>query len=188
MPSAPPSVLVTPRLVLRRWREEDVEPFAAMNADPEVMRWFPAPLTHAETVAMVDRLEAGFAERGHGLWALERRDSGEFIGFTGLAPMPEGSPGQGGTEVGWRLARAAWGHGFATEAARASLDDGFGRVGLDEVWSWTAVGNTASQAVMRRLGLREHSRSLHPRLPVDHPLAEHVTYHRDRSRWPMPLP
>ncbi|WP_404383928.1 GNAT family N-acetyltransferase [Knoellia locipacati] len=175
MPAAPPTLLRTDRLVLRRWRGSDLEPFAALNADPEVMRYFPHPLSRTEGDALVERTEATFGRLGHGLWAVERQDTSAFIGFVGLAPMHPGSPGAGGVEVGWRLASSVWGQGFATEAARASISDGIRRLGLDEIWSWTAVLNTPSQAVMRRLGMREHSRSMHPDLPAGHPLTEHVT-------------
>lgn len=136
---------------------------------------------------MVGRVDGYFDRLGYGLWAVDRLDmgpAGDFIGFVGLAPMHPGSPGAGGVDVGWRLTPPAWGHGFATEAARASVTDGIRRLGLDEIWSWTAVLNTPSQAVMRRLGMREHTRGLHPDLPPDHPLAEHVTFHLDARDWP----
>src|ERR1700691_4888579 len=128
----------TDRLIMRRWTESDREPYAALNADPEVMRYFPAPLSRAQSDAHIDRMEARFAENGVGLWALEVAESGALIGFTGLAPMPAGLPGAGGTEVGWRLAQAAWHQGYASEAARAALNVAFTGVGLDEIWSITA--------------------------------------------------
>jgi RimJ/RimL family protein N-acetyltransferase len=168
----------TDRLVLRRWREEDRAPFAELNGDPETLVFFPSTLTKAESNAFVDRIEAGFEQRGYGLWALEVRETGEFIGFTGLAPMPEDVPGgPGGTEIGWRLARTAWHHGYATEAARAALDVAFTGAGLPEIWSYTSVLNTPSQSVMRRIGMTEAARFEHPRLPGGNPLKPHVTYH-----------
>jgi RimJ/RimL family protein N-acetyltransferase len=167
----------TARLLLRRWRAADREPFAAMNADPVVMRHFPRPLTRAESDGFVDRIEARFEEQGFGLWVLEPLDAGGFLGFTGLNPMPdEGVPGAGGMEVGWRLARLAWGHGYATEAALEALRVAE-QVGLPEVWSMTAVRNLRSQAVMRRIGLREHALFDHPALPEGHPVQRHVVYH-----------
>jgi RimJ/RimL family protein N-acetyltransferase len=172
--------LTTDRLLLRRWRDGDREPFAAMNADPEVMQHFPAPLDRAASDALVDRIEALFVEQGFGLWALEVRSSGEFIGFTGLHPMPAGTPGAGGTEVGWRLARAAWHRGYATEAALAAVRIAFDGAGLRRLWSMTAAANTASQAVMRRLGMTFHSRFEHPRLPAGHPVHPQVAYVLDR--------
>ncbi len=152
--------------------------FAAMNADPEVMRYFPAPLDRTASDAFVDRIEARFEQLGYGLWALEVEESGEFIGFTGLNPMPDAVPGAGGTEVGWRLARAAWGQGYATEAALAALDVG-ARAGLPEVWSMTAVLNLPSQAVMRRIGLQPHATFDHPAVPAGHPVRPHVVYRAD---------
>ena len=117
--------LRTDRLVMRRWQDGDRGPFAALNADPHTMRFFPATLDRAASDAMVDRLEERFEAQGFGLWALEVAHTGRFIGFTGLNPMPDDVPGAGGTEVGWRLARAAWHHGYATEAARAALTVAF---------------------------------------------------------------
>jgi RimJ/RimL family protein N-acetyltransferase len=163
--------LRTERLLLRRWRESDREPFAALNADPEVMRYFPAPLSREESDAFVDRVEARFEESGFGLWALER--DGEFLGYTGLAPA-EGLPFSPALEVGWRLTRRAWGHGYATEAARAAL-----AVGLevaDSVVSFTAVTNERSWRVMERLGMRREGTFEHPRVPVGSPLRPHYLY------------
>ena len=168
----------TDRLLMRRWRDTDREPFAAMNADPETMRYFPATLDRAASDAMVDLLEQRFDERGYGLWAMELTATGEFIGFTGLNPMPDDVLGRPGVEVGWRLARHAWHHGYATEAAAAALDVAFSRLGLPEIWSFTSVLNEPSQAVMRRIGLTESFRFEHPRIPRGDPLRPHVMYHR----------
>lgn len=171
---------------MRRWRESDRDPFAAMNADPEVMRHFPHLQPREESDASIDRFEARFAESGFGSWALERQDTGEFIGFTGLNPMPDGVPGEGGMEVGWRLARHAWGHGYATEAARAALDLAFGPLGFAEIWSMTAVTNVPSTAVMRRLGMSEHAFFDHPRVPEGHPVRPHVLYRVTAAQWRAP--
>ncbi|MGA3151828.1 MAG: GNAT family N-acetyltransferase [Streptosporangiaceae bacterium] len=171
----------TSRLMMRRWRDNDRDLYAAMNADPEVMRYFPAPLDRAASDGSVDRIEELFERQGFGLWALEVISTGQFIGFTGLNPMPEGVPGAGGMEVGWRLARHAWHHGYATEAARAAVGVAFGGAGLDEIWSITAVLNEPSQAVMRRLGMTVHARFEHPVLPVGHPIRAHVAYRLPRS-------
>ncbi|NQX35848.1 GNAT family N-acetyltransferase [Herbiconiux sp. VKM Ac-2851] len=160
-------------MLLRRWLPDDRPPFAAMNADPEVMRYFPAPLTQSESDALASRADASFEEHGFGLWALELRESREFLGFTGLAPMPDGF---GGVEVGWRLARAFWGAGYATEAARASIRVAFDTLGLDEVSSVTAVVNERSQAVMRRLGMVSVEHFDSPRVPAGSPLVPHVRY------------
>ena len=155
-----------------------------MNADHEVMRYFRAPLTRLESDAFVDRIEAFFEDRGFGLWALELRDSGRFVGFTGLWPMPADAPGEGGIEVGWRLARRAWGSGYATEAAGAAVDLAFGPLALSELWSMTAAANERSQAVMRRLGMSLYAHRTHPTLPSGHPLSAQVVYRMARGSRP----
>jgi RimJ/RimL family protein N-acetyltransferase len=165
---------------MRRWRESDRAPYAALNADPDTMRYFPATLDRAASDAMVDRIESRFDEQGFGLWALEVADGAEFVGFTGLNPMPDGVPGAGGIEVGWRLARHAWHHGYATEAAVAAVEVGFSGFGLAEIWSMTSVLNEPSQAVMRRLGMTEFTHFEHPSIPVGHPLRPHVLYRLPR--------
>ncbi len=175
-PTARFDVLSTERLLMRRWQDADREPFAALNGDPLTMQFFPETLDRAASDAFVDRIESRFDEQGYGLWALELMATGEFIGYTGLNPMPDGVPGAGGMEVGWRLARRAWHQGYATEAARAALGVAFDGAGLAEVWSITAVLNEPSIAVMRRIGLTEHSRFEHPRIPVGHPVRLHVAY------------
>ena len=175
--------LRTERLLMRRWRDADRRPFAAMNADPEVMRYFPAALDRAASDESVDRIEALFERQGFGLWALEEAATGRFLGFTGLNPMPTGVPGAGGMEVGWRLAQHAWHRGYATEAAMAAVDVAFTGAGLAEVWSMTAVLNEPSQAVMRRLGMVLHANFDHPSVPVGHALRPHVVY---RLQSPLP--
>jgi RimJ/RimL family protein N-acetyltransferase len=175
----------TKRLVMRRWRDTDRKPFAALNADAETMRYFPSTLDGAASDALVDVIESRFAHRGFGLWALETAATGEFIGFTGLnQPIPDGIPGAGGVEIGWRLARHSWHHGYATEAATAALDVAFNGVGLAEIWSFTAVLNEPSQAVMRRIGLTEFARFDHPRIPAGHPLRPHVMFHLTKPAGP----
>lgn len=176
--------LRTARLLMRRWLDSDREPFAAINADPETMRFFSKRLSREDSDQMVDRIEERFARQGWGLWALEVAGTGEFIGFTGLNPMPDGVPGADGTEIAWRLDKRAWHQGYATEAARAALGVAFGGAGLDEVWSMTAVLNEPSQAVMRRLGLAEFSRFDHPKIPPGDPLRPYVTYRGERSPAP----
>ena len=173
--------LRTERLVMRRWLDSDREPFAVLNADPQTMVFFPQTLDREASDKLVDLIEERFDQQGYGLWALEIAVTGEFIGFTGLNPMPDGVPGAGGLEVGWRLDRHAWHHGYATEAARAALGVAFDGVGLEEIWSITAILNEPSQAVMRRLGLTEVARFDHPRVSAGHPLQPHVAYHRSRA-------
>jgi ribosomal-protein-alanine N-acetyltransferase len=172
----------TQRLVLRPFTDDDRAPFAALSADPVVMEHFAAPLSRAASDAFVDRVQATWRTRGWGLWALERRDSGEFIGYTGLWPVSDDVPVDAEVEVGWRLAAAHWGHGFATEAARVALSVAV-ELALPEVVSFTAVANLRSQAVMRRLGMTPAGEFDHPRVPVGHPARRHVLYRlRDAPR------
>lgn len=146
------SELRTERLVLRGWRESDLAPWAAMNADPEVREYFPGILTREQSDASVARFQAEIDRRGWGWWAVEVIGTGEFIGFTGLDPVEEGMPFTG-VETGWRLARSAWGHGYATEAAQAVVTFGFDSLALPEILAVTAATNLRSQAVMRRIGM-----------------------------------
>jgi ribosomal-protein-alanine N-acetyltransferase len=172
--------LRTDRLLMRRWREADRAPFAALNASAVVMEHFPEVLTREQSDALVDDIERGFDERGWGLWALESRATGAFLGFTGLTPWDaaSGLPFAPAVEVGWRLARDAWGHGYASEAARAALDYGFGTLGLDEIVSMTAVENERSWRVMERIGMtRDPADDFdHPRLAPGHRLERHVLW------------
>ncbi len=169
-------VVHTDRLIMRRWQDSDRAPFADLNGDAETMRYFPGLLDRAASDALIDTIEERFEQQGYGMWALEVAQTGQFIGFTGLNPMPADVPGAGGVEVGWRLARQAWHQGYATEAARAALDVAFAGVGLTEIWSMTAVLNEPSQAVMRRLGLTFSAFFEHPRMPVGSSLRPHVAY------------
>jgi RimJ/RimL family protein N-acetyltransferase len=180
-----PTTLTTGRLLLRHWRDDDRAPFAAMNADPRVMEHFLAPLSRLESDALIDEFEARFDPRGFGLWALERRDDGTFIGFTGLAAVPWEAHFTPAIEVGWRLAPEAWGHGYATEAAREAVRFGFEDAELDEIVSFTVPANVRSRAVMERLGMTHDPADDfdHPRLPVGHPLRRHVLYRIDRESW-----
>jgi ribosomal-protein-alanine N-acetyltransferase len=175
-------VLTTERVILRRWQPGDLAPFGSLNADPQVMEYFPAVMNRAESDALVDRIEMHFAEHGWGLWAAERRDTGDFIGFVGLSPVPDDLSLAPGTEVGWRLARAHWGQGFATEGARASLAYAFNEVGLDEILSFTSAANVRSQRVMQKLGMHRDSANdfEHPRFP-DWSDRHHVVYRLART-------
>jgi RimJ/RimL family protein N-acetyltransferase len=170
--------LRTNRLLLRRWQASDRAPFAELNADPEVMRYFRGTLDREASDAFVDRIEKAFDELGYGLWAVEVLATGRFIGFTGLALHTFEAHFTPAVEVGWRLARSAWGHGYATEAARAAVDFGFDTVGLDEIVSMTTETNLRSRAVMERIGMtrRPADDFEHPSLPEGHPLRPHVLY------------
>jgi len=167
--------VLTERLRLRSWTEADRPAFAALNADPVVMEHLPTVLDRAGSDALMDWVRSVRAERGVGLWAVERRADGVLLGWAGLNPMPDGTPGAGEWEVGWRLARHAWGHGYATEAATEGVRVAR-ELGLPRVWSMTVPANVRSIAVMRRLGLVEHGTFENPRFPPGHRLREHVAY------------
>jgi RimJ/RimL family protein N-acetyltransferase len=177
------NALRTPRLVLRQWRQSDFDSFAALNADSEVMRFFPAPLTREESDALAKRAERDIAERGWGLWAVEVMESAPFIGFVGLAEPSFDAHFMPAVEVGWRLSRDHWGNGYATEAARAAITFAFDDLGLDEIVSFTSEVNVPSRRVMERLGMTHD-----PRDDFDHPsvasgpLRRHVLY---RIRHPL---
>ena len=171
--------LKTERLLLRQWRDTDRAPFAAMNVDPEVMEHFHTTLTRGQSDEFVDRMIAQLDEHGWGLWAVEVVATGEFIGFVGLWPIGfDPFLGREQREVGWRLKRSAWGHGYASEAATEALRHAFCELGWDEVVSTTAVTNVRSQAVMARIGMtRDPSSDFdHPNLPIHSPLRPHVVY------------
>ena len=174
--------LRTERLLLRPWRGEDREPFAALTADPRVMEWFPAPLTRAESDAVADRIDQHFRETGWGLWAVEIVGTDPFIGFVGLNPA-DATLGYPCVEIGWRLAAAYWGHGYAPEAARESLRFGFDNLGLDEIVALTSVGNAKSRRVMSKIGMTRKPEDDfdHPRLPKTSPLSRHVLYRISRD-------
>jgi RimJ/RimL family protein N-acetyltransferase len=163
-------------LLLRQWRDADLLPFAALNADAEVMRYFPAPLTREQSDALAGTARKTIDARGWGLWAVEQIANGAFIGFVGLAEPHFDAHFTTAVEVGWRLGPAHWGHGYATEAAAAAVSFGFRQLGLDEIVSFTTVTNHRSQNVMRRLGM-SHDRADdfdHP--SIDGPLRPHVLF------------
>ena len=184
MPDARHDELRTERLLLRRWRDADLEPFAALNADPAVMEHFPAVHDRSRSDAAARRFEQHLEQHGWGVWAVERLDTGEFIGFTGLTPVPDDLPLSPGVEIGWRLAHAHWGRGFAPEAARAGLRVAFASLGLPEVVSFTSHANDRSQSVMRSIGLRRRPAADfdHPRFP-DWPGRRHVVYAVTAEQW-----
>jgi RimJ/RimL family protein N-acetyltransferase len=177
--------LRTGRLLLRQWRDSDLDPWAAMNADPEVREFFSTTLTRERSAASMRLFRRELAERGWGWWALEVAATGEFIGFTGLDRVEEGLPVRG-IEIGWRLARSAWGHGYATEAARACVAYAFGPLGQSEIFAIAAAGNTRSHAVMRRIGMTRDPADDFEDLtePPDSPSRRSVLYRlrRDAAR------
>ena len=174
--------LRTERLVLRQWRDDDREPFAALNADPIVMEHFPSTMTREESDAYVDRVAALIDERGWGTWAVEVAATGDFIGFVGLNEPRFEAHFTPAVEIGWRLGRNAWGHGYATEAARAVLAYAFEELELDEVVSFTTVENHRSRRVMERIGMtRDPADDFdHPNVTVER-VRPHVLYRLARG-------
>jgi len=170
--------LETARLVLRPWVKEDYAPFAALNCDPRVTATLAGNLTRAESDALADRNAAHIQEHGWGLWAVEVKGGTPFIGFTGLSRPRFEAPFTPCVEIGWRLAFAHWGHGYATEAAKAVVAFAFEELRLPEIVSFTTVSNIRSRAVMDRLGLTYDADGDfdHPSLAADHPLRPHVLY------------
>ena len=155
-----------------------------MNADPAVMEFFASLLSRAASDASIDAWQAQFAQQGWSNWAVEERASGRFIGFTGLSVPRRVFPFSPCVEIGWRLARADWGKGFASEAAREALRVGFELLQLPEIVSFTAIGNVRSRAVMERIGMRNANEDFeHPGIPEGHSLRRHGLYRIDRKQW-----
>lgn len=177
--------LATERLLLREWRESDRRPYAELNADPEVMRHFPSTLTEQQSGEMIDRIVAAWNDRGYGLWAVERVDTSDFIGFVGLTSPAWQASLTPCIEVGWRLARRHWGHGFAPEAALAALEWGFANLDPpdDQIVSFTTEANLNSRRVMDKIGMvRDVDADFdHPLLP-DWVERRHVLYRIDRRQ------
>ena len=178
----------TERLILRPWQEDDLEPFAQLNADPRVREYFPGILSREESDASV-KLASNHIERcGWGFWAASLIETGEFIGFIGLedvyfsAPFNELTPA---VEIGWRLAFNHWGKGYATEGARGALQYGFDKLNLEEIVSFTAVQNMRSRHVMEKIGMHhdEVDDFDHPKLQEGHPLKRHVLYRLKSNEW-----
>lgn len=182
----PTTVLATARLRLRRWRDEDREPLAAMGQDAEVMEFMPGLLDRAGSDAMFDRIVAHHERHGFGVWAVEVPERGiAMAGFLGLLQCGFEAHFTPAVEIGWRLCRAAWGAGYATEGAEAALAFGFDALGLGEILSMTVPTNRRSRAVMERLGMRRDPAEDfdHPKLAADSPLRRHVLYRLSRDAW-----
>lgn len=170
-------MLETDRLILRQWKESDFEPFAALNADLDVMKFFPTTLSHQESNNLATKFKEMIdLNRGWGFWAVEMKATGEFIGSVGLANQPDRFDFSPCTEIGWRLSKKYWHQGIAKEAAKASLDYAFNVLNLDEVVSFTSIHNAPSENLMKRLGMHKQALFFHPALPTNHYLAQHVLY------------
>jgi len=176
--------LSTSRLLLREWRESDLVPFAELNADPEVMRYFPAALDQAQSDEFAARVRATLAKQGWGLWAAEVPGIAPFIGFVGLNQVRFQAHFTPAIEVGWRLERHFWGYGYATEAARTALEFAFDRLDSEQIVSFTTAGNERSRRVMRRLGMTHDPSDDfdHPAVP-EGPLRRHVLYRMSNEFW-----
>ena len=179
---APGPELRTERLLLRRWRSADREPFAAINADPAVMEFFPGLQSAQVSAEMIDDFEREFEAQGFGLWAVELPGELPLAGFAGLMRVGADLPFAPAVEVGWRVTPKAWGRSIAFEAATAALRFGFERAGLERVVSYTAAANLRSRRLMERLGMcRDPAEDFeHPRIADGHPLAPHVLYRLER--------
>ncbi len=178
--STPSPTIRSERLILRRWRAEDLAPFAAMNADPLTMRFMPSVMTAAESQALIARFEEHHRLHGFGVWAAEVPGVAALIGYIGLQRVGFEAPFTPAIEIGWRLAPAYWGQGYATEGAKAVLRTGFEDLNLDQIVSFTVAANKPSWSVMERLGMtRDPAEDFdHPRLPVGHALRRHILYRK----------
>jgi RimJ/RimL family protein N-acetyltransferase len=180
-----PIELRTPRVLLRQWKDSDIDAWAAMNADPEVRRFFPAVLNRAEAQAEADRIRASITQRGWGMWALEIPGVHPFSGFVGLSLPGYEAPWMPAVEIGWRLAPATWHQGYATEGATAALAFAFTHLELPQIVAMSVTTNTPSHSVMERIGMvRDEAADFdHPRVPTDWPLKRHILHRITPEQW-----
>jgi len=178
-------MIETARLILRQWQEEDLKPFAKLNADPRVMEYFPGLKTQAESDSAIKFMSNHIERYGWGFWAASLKATGEFIGLVGLEHVDFQASFTPAVEIGWRLAFDYWGKGYATEGALACLRYGFEKLQLQEIVSFTATGNMRSRAVMERIGMHHDSKDDfdHPKLSENHPLRRHVLYRLSQQEW-----
>jgi ribosomal-protein-alanine N-acetyltransferase len=177
------ATLTSERLILRPWRDEDLDPLFAINGDPESMRYFAATLNRAESDAWAARMRAHFAEHGWGLWVVEEAATGDFVGVVGLMTIPWQADFTPAVEIGWRIAPGFRRLGYAEEAARAALAYGFGTLGLSSIVAFTVPGNAASWNLMEKLGMTAAGEFEHPRLPEGHHYRRHLLYRMHRADW-----
>ena len=170
-------ILTTSRLGLRNWRSSDIDPFYKMNSDPEVMEYFPSLLSRKENGVMVERFKSHIETFGFGFFAVDRLDTGEFIGFIGISTTRFRSHFTPCIEIGWRLSKDHWNNGFATEGARACLRYGFEELMMNEIFSFTPLQNGPSERVMQKIGMKKIGEFEHPLLDKNHDLSWHVLYH-----------
>lgn len=179
------TTLKTKRLLLRPWKESDLEPFAQLNADPRVMEYFPAVLSCKESDDLAKRMIAKLETQGWGFWAVSIPEIADFIGFIGLAKLSFDAPFTPAVEIGWRIAFEHWGNGYAAEGARAALAYGFETLHLNEIVSFTAVPNMRSRRVMEKIGMHHDPKDDfdHPKIAEGHPLKKHVLYRLRQDEW-----
>jgi RimJ/RimL family protein N-acetyltransferase len=176
--------LETERLRLRQWKEIDYPVFACMNADPVVMEFFPGTMKKSESDELANKIKSLISKRGWGFWAVEEKKNNQFIGFVGLHEPIQELPFSPCVEIGWRLAKEFWGKGYATEAAKEALKLAFEYLNLLRIYSFTAVGNFRSRAVMEKLNMVNTNQNFeHPQVPVGNPLREHVLYMLTKEQW-----
>lgn len=169
-------IISTERLCLRKWQYPDYEPFISLNADPDVMKYFPKILNREESLAMIERIRISFETNNYGLYAVEHKISKEFLGFTGFSKPSFKISFTPCIEIGWRFKKDVWGNGYATEAASACLNYGFGELGFNQVFSFTTIGNLKSESVMKRIGMNKIGEFNHPSLDASSALRPHVLY------------
>jgi [ribosomal protein S5]-alanine N-acetyltransferase len=173
-------IISTERLSLRRWRQTDIDPFAKMNSDETVMKYFPAMLSKSETIAMIQRINIHFEKNNFGLYAVEEKKSGAFIGFTGFSIPSFEFFFTPCVEIGWRYQKEYWGQGFATEAAQACLQHGFNVLGFQQIFSFTSTLNLPSENVMKRIGMIKTGEFDHPKIDITNRICRHVLYRIDK--------
>jgi 3-dehydroquinate dehydratase/shikimate dehydrogenase len=174
----PAPSLFTKRLILRHWRQEDLPPFAKMNADHRVMEFFPSTLSEEESNALANRIQKELQEKPYGLWAVEVKNIAPFIGFVGLHYQDFPAPFTPCIEIGWRLAFEHWRKGYAFEASTAVIQYTFETLALEEIVSFTSVKNERSRGLMEKLGMKHDPQDdfEHPKVSENHPLRPHVLY------------
>lgn len=177
--------LKTKRLILRQWKEEDFAPFAALNADPVVMEYFPSLLNREESDRLAQLISDKIEQKGWGLWAAALIETGEFIGLIGIENVPFTAPFTPAVEIGWRLAYNYWGKGYAVEGAKAALEYGFNTLNLPEIVAMTAAINNRSRRVMEKIGMHHDPKDDfdHPKPPEGHVLKRHVLYRLKKTEW-----